>query len=109
MNFEENSFMNSGLIFIWTPKHKIPKITQIMEQKNFYYVENLQILLMDLEKGLAALSKVCNVPKEKEKEKDNEEEKERERDEHKSSSKERSPLKKKLKVITTGSEYTPEA
>lgn len=33
-----------------------------MEGKKFIYVENIQIVLMDLEKGLAALYEADNIP-----------------------------------------------
>ena len=33
--------MEKGLIFMWTPKHLLGDIMEIMEDKNFQYVENL--------------------------------------------------------------------
>ena len=33
--------MEKGLVFIWAPKQLIFEILQIMQEKSFFYVENL--------------------------------------------------------------------
>lgn len=39
------------------------QIIEIMEHKGFMYVENFQIVFLDLDKGNAELSKLCNIGK----------------------------------------------
>jgi len=39
--------MEKGLIFIWAPKELIFEILEIMQEKQFFYVENLEIVHLD--------------------------------------------------------------
>lgn len=44
--------MEKGLVFIWTPAHLMLEIVDIMLNKQFFYVENLEIGLMDRAKAI---------------------------------------------------------
>ena len=48
-NLKIDSFklMEKGLIFIWAPKELIFEILEIMQEKQFFYVENLEIVHLD--------------------------------------------------------------
>jgi hypothetical protein len=43
--------MAKGLVFIWTPKEHISDIIELMEEKGFNYVENLEIGIFDRQKA----------------------------------------------------------
>jgi hypothetical protein len=43
--------MPKGLVFIWTPKDHISEIIELMDQKKFTYVENLEIGIFDRQKA----------------------------------------------------------
>lgn len=52
--------MEKGLVFIWAPKEVIFEILEIMEEKSFFYVENLEIINLDRNKAIS-LSKTCKA------------------------------------------------
>jgi hypothetical protein len=39
--------MRKGMLFVWAPKQKLSEIVYILEQKNFSYVENFEIINFD--------------------------------------------------------------
>lgn len=59
-NLKIDSFklMEKGLIFIWAPKELIFQILKIMLEKDFFYVENLEIVHLNRQKAIS-LSKTC--------------------------------------------------
>jgi hypothetical protein len=46
--------MTKGLVFVWAPKEYISEMLAIMEKKDFYYVENLEIIKLDFRKAIKA-------------------------------------------------------
>ena len=44
------SVMSNGLLFVWSTKGTISSIINILDKKNFYYVENVVFGLFDYEK-----------------------------------------------------------
>lgn len=43
--------MSRGLVFVWAPKEYISELLQIMEKKDFIYVENFEIIKMDYQRA----------------------------------------------------------
>lgn len=43
--------MAKGLVFMWAPKDLISEVIDLMENKGFAYVENLEIALFDRKKA----------------------------------------------------------
>jgi hypothetical protein len=41
-----------GIVFIWTPKELVSEIFTVMNKKNFFYVENLEVIYFDREKAI---------------------------------------------------------
>ena len=46
-----DKLMTKGLVFVWAPKEHISELLTVMEKKDFVYVENLQIVKLDLKKA----------------------------------------------------------
>lgn len=44
--------MKSGIVFIFSEKEVLSEIITIMENKGFTYVENMQIIMISLDKCL---------------------------------------------------------
>jgi hypothetical protein len=44
--------MSKGLVFVWAPKQHISELLNVMEKKDFVYVENLEIVKLDLQKAI---------------------------------------------------------
>ena len=43
--------MKNGIIFIWSDKEILGRLIKIMEEKGFFYIENLTIALLDASKA----------------------------------------------------------
>lgn len=43
--------MSKGMVFVWTPKEHVSQLLTIMEQKHFQYVENFEIINLDINKA----------------------------------------------------------
>ena len=57
--------MEKGLVFIWTPANLMMEIVDIMLTKQFFYVENLEIGLMDRAKAIKHYKKKYEIPEPK--------------------------------------------
>lgn len=50
MNFS-TKFMSNGILFIWSEKELINDIIKILEVKNFVYIENFAVILLNSQNG----------------------------------------------------------
>ena len=62
LKLQSLKLMSKGLIFIWTPKEHIADIIEIMDQKGFNYVENLEIGILDRLKAYEIYRSKRNIP-----------------------------------------------
>lgn len=52
LKIESTKFMSKGIVFIWAPKELVAHILEVMNKKNFFYVENLEVINLDREKAI---------------------------------------------------------
>ena len=60
-NINLESVIDNGIVFIWSEPIVLNSLMDVMGQKGFVYVENLQIGLLDLQKGRQELAKCCTL------------------------------------------------
>ena len=61
LKLESTKLMNKGLVFVWAPKEYISELLTIMEKKDFVYVENLEIVKLDIRKAKAKADAVTKT------------------------------------------------